>query len=318
MPLFRRGSEDDRAAREAADARQAASLAALERGELPLRAQERLGEIGKSGGGFFTSDLSVDEFALVDAIGLRPLAQVMGSSIYHVGWQQRPGSFGMQMGGMSQELTVVSQAWNTARLRAFARLEQEAMLVGADAVVGVRLTVGRHDWAAGAIEYVAVGTAVRGEGAEHAEQPALTDLSGQDYWKLWQAGHRPLGVVGASTVHYVVPGFATQQAQSGFSATWVNQELTDFTRGVYDARETALGRMTAEARKQGAAGVVGVSISHEIEQREAGGRRDLVVTFHVLGTAIGERGDHGRELEVSPRIDLSKDTLKPHLLGGAR
>ena len=318
MPLFRRGSDDDRAAREAADARQAASLAALERGELPLRAQERLGEMGKSGCGFFTSDLSVGEFALVDAIGLRPLAQVMGSSIYHVGWQQRPGSFGMQMGGISQELRVVSQAWNTARLRAFARLEQEAMLVGADAMVGVRLTIGRHDWAAGAIEYVAVGTAVRGEGAEHAEQPALTDLSGQDYWKLWQAGHRPLGVVGASTVHYVTPGFATQQAQSGFSASWVNQELTDFTRGVYDARETALGRMTAEARKQGAAGVVGVSISHEIEQREAGGRRDLVVTFHVLGTAIGERGDDGRELEVSPRIDLSKDTLKPHLLGGAR
>jgi uncharacterized protein YbjQ (UPF0145 family) len=319
MPLFRRGSDDDRAARQAADAQQEASLVALERGELPLRAQQRLGEIGNAGGGFFTSDLSVGEFALVDAIGLRPLAQVMGSSIYHVGWQQRPGAFGMQMGGISQELTVVSQAWNTARLRAFSRLEQEAKLVGADAVVGVRLTVGRHDWAAGAIEYVAVGTAVRGDVAAHAERPALTDLSGQDYWKLWQAGHRPLGVVGASTVHYVVPGFATQRVQSvGFSASWVNQELTDFTRGVYDARETALGRMTAEARQQGAAGVVGVSIAHEIEQREAGGRRDLVVTFHVLGTAIGERGDNGRELEVSPRIDLSKNTLKPHLLGGAR
>ena len=73
----------------------------------------------------------------------------MGSSVYHVGWQQRPGGFGLQAGGISQELTVVSEAWNTARLRAFARLEQEATLVGADAVVGVRLTVGRHDWASG-------------------------------------------------------------------------------------------------------------------------------------------------------------------------
>ena len=318
MPLFRRGSDEGRARREAANVQQAASLAALERGELPLRAQQRLGEIGKPGGGLFTSDLSVGEFALVDAVGLRPCAQVMGSSIYHVGWQQRPGAFGMQMGGISTELSVVSQAWNTARLRAFARLEQEAKLVGADAVVGVRLTIGRHDWAAGSIEYVAVGTAVRNVSGDHAERPALTDLSGQDYWKLSQAGHRPLGVVGASTVHYVVAGFATQMAQSGFSSSWVNQELTDFTRGVYDARETALGRMTAEARQQGAAGVVGVSISHEIQQREAAGRRDLVVTFHVLGTAIDERRDDGRTLEVSPRIDLSKDTLKPHLLGGAR
>ena len=319
MPVFRRGSGDDRAQRQAAQAEQAASLAALERGELPLAAQQRLGEIGSRGGGLFSSDLSVGEFALLRAIGLRPLAQVMGSSIYHVGWQQRPGGWGMQVGGMSQELSVVSEAWNTARLRGFARLEQVAALVGADAVVGVRLSVGRHDWAAGAIEYVTVGTAVRVEGAERAERPTLTDLSGQDYWKLWQAGERPLGVVGASTVHYIVAGWSTQQAQSGMFSSWANQELGDFTRGVYDARETALGRMSAEARRQGAAGVVGVSIVHEVEEREAGGgsgRRDLVVTFHVLGTAIGPRSGQGRELEVSPRLDLSRDTQQPHLLGG--
>jgi len=319
VPLFRRGSSDDREVREQAADDRAASLEALERGELPLRAQQRLGEIGKPSAGLFTSDLSVGEFALVDAIGLRPLAQVMGSSIYHVGWQQRPGGFGMQAGGMSLELTVVSEAWNTARLRAFARLEQEATLVGADAVVGVRLTVGSHDWAAGAIEYVAVGTAVRLDAAERAELPVLTDLSGQDYWKLWRAGYRPLGVVGASTVHYIVAGWATQRAQSGMFASWANQELQDFTRGVYDARETALGRMSAEARRHGAAGVVGVSIVHHIEEREAGagsGRKDLVITFHVLGTAIAERATGGRELEVSPRLDLSRDTPRPHLLGG--
>jgi uncharacterized protein YbjQ (UPF0145 family) len=320
MPFFRRGSEEHREARQAAEVEQAASLAALERGELPLRAQQRLGEMREGGGGPFASDLSVSEFALTHAIGVRPLAQVMGSSIYHVGWQQRPGSWGTQLGGISQELTVVSEAWNTARLRTFARLEQEAKLVGADAVVGVRLTISRHDWAAGAIEYVAVGTAVRIKGAEQAERPALTVLSGQDYWKLWQAGERPLGVVGASTVHYIVASWSTQQTQSGFFGGWANQELPDFTRGVYDARETALGRMTAEARQQGAAGVVGVTLAHEIEQREAGGgsgRRDLLVTFHVLGTAIGPRGNERGTLEISPRLDLSRDTPAAHILGGS-
>jgi uncharacterized protein YbjQ (UPF0145 family) len=314
---LRRGGEDDRQARQATEAEQAASVSALERGELPLRARQRLGEIGRIEGGMFTSDLSVGEFALLRGIGLRPLAQVMGSSIYHVGWQQRPGAWGMQMGGASQELTMVSEAWNTARLRAFGRLEQEAKLVGADAVVGVRLQVGQHDWAVGAIEYVAVGTAVRIDGS--AERPILTDLSGQDFWKLWRAGQRPLGVVGASTVHYIVAGWATQRAQSGFSASWANQELTDFTRGVYDARETALGRMTSEARHLGAAGVVGVSIVHAVEQREAGGasgRTDLVVTFHVLGTAIGPSSTELRELAVSPRLNLSNDTQLPHVLGG--
>src|SRR5207253_386841 len=301
MAFFRRGRDDEREARSRAQTEQAASLDALAHGALPLRAQQRLEEIGAAAPGFFTSDLSVGEFALVHALGLRPISQVMGSSIYHVGWQQRPGSYtGWQPGGVSQELTVVSEAWNTARLRAFARLEQEAKLVGADAVVGVHVTRGQHDWAAGAIEYVAVGTAVRAHGVERGERPAVSDLSGQDTWKLWQAGYRPLGVVGASTVHYVVPGWSTQQA-SGYWSSWANQELRDFTRGVYDARETALGRMTAEARKIGAAGVVGVSIGHQIEQREAGGgsgRRDLVVTFHVLGTAIGRRTSEGRKLDV--------------------
>ncbi|MGH2973026.1 MAG: heavy metal-binding domain-containing protein [Gaiellaceae bacterium] len=282
-----------------------------------------MGEIGASDGGPFSSDLSIDEFVLARAAGLRPVAQVMGSSIYHVGWQQQPGNWGIQMGSSSQELSVLSEAWNNARQRAFARLEQEATLVGADAVIGVRLTIGRHDWAAGAIEYVAVGTAVRSEGSERAgaQRPVLTDLSGQDFWKLWRAGERPLGVVGASTVHYIVAGWSTQQAQSGLGAGWANQELRDFTRGVYDARETALGRMTSEARELGAAGVVGVSIVHGVEEREAragSGRRDLVVTFHCLGTAIDHPTKKSYKLEISPRIDLSKDVEKPHLRGGMR
>lgn len=322
MPFFRRGNDDDREARAAAESEQAASLDALERGELPLRAQQRLAEIGKASSGFFTSDLSVDEFALGHSLGLRPIAQVMGSSIYHVGWQQRPGFYGgWQAGGVSQELTVVSEAWNTARRRAFARLEQEATLVGADAVVGVHLTKGAHDWAAGAIEYIAIGTAVRIDGAERGGRPVLTDLSGQDVWKLWRSGYRPLGVVGASTVHYVVSGWSTQR-MSGYWSSWANQELRDFTRGVYDARETAIGRMTEEARSHGAAGVVGVAIEHSVEEREidSGGSRrtDLVVTFHVLGTSIGERRPDGRDLDVSPRLELRRSVLSPHVLGGSR
>jgi uncharacterized protein YbjQ (UPF0145 family) len=322
MPFFRRRSGDTPEARSRAQAEQAASLEALAQGALPLRAQQRLGEIGKGASGFYTSDLSIDEFALVHALGLRPISQVMGSSVYHVGWQPQPGFYrGRQPGGVSQELTVVSEAWNTARLRAFSRLEQEAKLVGADAVVGVHVRKGQHDWAAGAIEYVVVGTAVHVDGVEPTERPALSDLSGQDTWKLWQAGYRPLGVVGASTVHYIIPGWSTQQA-SGYWSSWANQELGDFTRGVYDARETALGRMTAEARKVGAAGVVGVSIEHSAEDRETetvGSRRtDLVVTFHVIGTAIGERRDDGRDLDVSARIELRKNSVTPHVLGGHR
>jgi hypothetical protein len=38
----------------------------------------------------------------------------------------------------------------------------------------------------------------------------------------------------------------------------------------------------------------------------------------VLGTAIGAQRAQGGELTVSPRVDLSRDTHPPHLLGGSR
>ncbi len=327
MPLFRRGGAGgppapDREARQRAEAEQAASREALERGGLPLKAQQRLAELGAAGAGpgggsSFTSDLSVNEFALGAQAGLRPLSQVMGSSVYHVGWQQMPGSWGggwgagWQPDGISQELGVLSDAWNSARRLAFGRLEQEARLVGAHAVVGVHLTRRQHEWASGAIEYMAVGTAVRIDGAPPAERPALTDLSGQDFWKLWQAGYAPLGVVGASTVFYVMPSWSTQWAQSGGffgSGGWNNQELSDFTQALYEAREVALSRVTAEAKALGAAGVVGVAIDQSEREREVERnnrkRTDLIITFHVLGTAIGEQRDQAEGIKVTPTVAL--------------
>ena len=76
----------------------------------------------------------------------------------------------------------------------------------------------------------------------------------------------------------------------------VNQELTDFTQGVYEAREMALGRASSQAKSLGAGGMVGVDVDHRIAVREyeQGGtrRKDLIVTFHVLGTAIAPHGEH--------------------------
>jgi uncharacterized protein YbjQ (UPF0145 family) len=96
-------------------------------------ASARLAEAGK----VWTSDLSVSEFALLDAAGFRPLEFVMGSSVYHIGWQQ-------QNLRQSVELQVLSQAMYTARYNAMGRMLAEAAQVGADGVVGTRLTFRQH------------------------------------------------------------------------------------------------------------------------------------------------------------------------------
>src|SRR6476620_10505429 len=87
----------------------------------------------------FTSDLSVNEFLLVREAGFRPLGLVLGSSIYHVGFQ-----FGRW--NKNQELEVLSQAMYHARELAMTRMEVEADQLGADGIVGVRLDIGRYEW----------------------------------------------------------------------------------------------------------------------------------------------------------------------------
>src|SRR5947209_2591037 len=100
-----------------------ASLRSLQEGGLPLQAQRRLREETAADHKLFTSDLSVNEFILTRQQGYQPLSQVMGSSIYHVGWQsmQQSTTFTTE-----DELPIISQAHQEAARLALNRLEQEA------------------------------------------------------------------------------------------------------------------------------------------------------------------------------------------------
>ena len=314
MPWFHRSSDEERRQAEADEREQQESQAAIERGSIPLQARRRLDDLRARGGSFFTSDLTVDEFVLAREAGFQPLSQVMGSSIYHVGWQVTPGAYGMggfsrfNVFGNSQELTTVSQALNHSRMLALQRLEEEARLAGADAVVGVHLDQTEYDWGQGLVSFNSVGTAVRLKDAAAAEHPSLTNISGQDFWKLLQGGFWPLGIVAASTVYYIVAGWQTQQATSFWSGGWANQELADFTQGFYDARHRAMNAVRDQARAAGAAGIVGMTIEqqereHEVDLGNDRKRRDLIVTFHVVGTAI-QPIRQGKSVSVSMALDL--------------
>lgn len=259
--------------------------------------------------GAFTSDLSVNGYALCDRLGLRPLHQVMGSSIYQVGYQG--STWPMMMGGtILTELETLSQAWNEVRENALGRMAKEARELGAHAVVGVQLRIGSHDWAEGAIEYVVLGTAVRREGARPTDQPVLTELSVSDYAKLVQAGMEPAGIAAWSSVFFAAYSFGSmlemgatggrgQIGQLGgmLGGTSFNYELREFTQAFYSAREQVMENMNFQAKKMDASGIVGVRIEHSARRHTIGGgpslggggeRNGLVVEFHAIGTAIKE------------------------------
>jgi uncharacterized protein YbjQ (UPF0145 family) len=103
--------------------------------DLPGQARARISEMRERK--LFTSDLSVNEFVLVREAGFEPVGLVMGTSIYHVAPQQ-PGMLTSHAAG---ELETTTKALNHARTLAMNRMEEEAEALGADGVIGVRLTV---------------------------------------------------------------------------------------------------------------------------------------------------------------------------------
>jgi uncharacterized protein YbjQ (UPF0145 family) len=293
-PLFGRsrggGLPRDPAAEQAQAQRDQDSLERLAQGHIPLNAAERLATLKATDPSTlaFASDLSVQEYALLHSLGIVPITLVMGSSIYQVGWQ---GTYYM----VPTEIHSLSHAYNESRRLALGRLLEETTLVGADAVVGVRIEQGRHDFAAGSVEFVAIGTAVRLPPAlRGSDGPVLTDLEGQEFWQLCAAGIRPVGIAAHTSVHYVPASWQTARAMGGgmFGGSWANQELGDFTQGVYDAREKAMAYVTQQASALGADGIIGVKLDEHASGRRVsrGGIEcdDMIITFHVIGTAVRE------------------------------
>jgi uncharacterized protein YbjQ (UPF0145 family) len=253
---------------------------------LPAGAEQRLRGMRGDGAGpaFFTSDLSVDEFLLVRRAHFVPLGLVMGSCIYHIGFQ-------WQNWNQSQELTVLTQAMYGARELAMTRMEEEADLLGADGVVGVRLDFKTYVMEENVLEFQAIGTAIRHESGEHYRtrdtRPFTSDLSGQDFWKLVETGYRPVSLaMGACVYHIRHMGLMQSLKTAGR-----NTELTIYSEATYTARELALERMQAEAVERGGTGIVGV----RVEESNWGWGQNAI-EFFAIGTSVVEHKDHSPQL----------------------
>jgi uncharacterized protein YbjQ (UPF0145 family) len=75
-----------------------------------------------------------------------------------------------------------------------------------------------------------------------------------------------------------------------------NQEMLQFTQGVYAARELALARMQAEAAQAQSSGIVGVSA--EVANHVWG---EHATEFLATGTAVRRLAEEHRMPETSPK-----------------
>jgi len=282
MGFLKRDDDDPRAPAQAAappgfteEAPHAASYDAGSLAGIPESGRERIARMKQEvARGFFTSDLSVNEFLLVKQSGFEPLGLVLGSSIYHIGFQQA-------MWNQSQELGVLTQAMYHARELAMTRMEEEADQLGADGIVGVRLDIGRYEWGADLAEFISVGTAVKHRAGElHRApngRPFTSDLNGQDFATLLRAGYRPVGMVMGNCVYHV----GRQGMLASLRQVGRNVEMPNYTQALYEARELAMERMQNEADELQSGGIVGARI---VERSHGWGSH--VIEFFAIGTAV--------------------------------
>jgi uncharacterized protein YbjQ (UPF0145 family) len=274
------------------DAERDAAAVDLDRiagGGIPLGAEQRLTALSTAESAVFSSDLSSKEYALAQASGLTPLAQVMGSSVVQHGWRNYGWS---AYGGGIQEMPSFALPWNLSRERSFNRLGQEAQLAGADAVIGIEMRSSAFLGEPGNVEFAVFGTAVRettlaSRSGAGPSQPRLCTLSGQDVDKLRRIGAEAIGVVGHTAVVVVA---LSQWANRRMGMWWGNQEMTEITEGVYAARRLAMDEVRRQGTALGANDMVISTLTHRVDHHEyenvGYAQHFFIVSMHVLSTAI--------------------------------
>src|SRR4051794_7850857 len=239
--------------------------------------------------GVRTSLLDVPGMASVTGVGLPPVGEVMGCMVEHIGWAGFggcgwsgwgpgvPGPMRMSGGIPGTVGGGIAGPWGggavTTSGRGFAgyapyvdalyrgydtalgRMLMEAQAMGADGVVGVRLSVthlGQDNR-----EFVALGTAVRSAGTAHPTRPFVTDLPGADVAKLLHAGWVPVSIAFGISVAVRHDDYATLSQARAWGQ---NTEVSGYTELVQYVRDDARDRFAQHAGRTGADGAIVSSV----------------------------------------------------------
>lgn len=300
---------------EADKQRREESLKRLKAGGLPLTASERLEELAARQGtpqALFTTGLTLPEVMLVRQQGCAILGQVMGTVIYNVN--------ASYSSGVSGELQLLSKANNESRQRALNRLKQEAVLLQATGVLDIRIETRQQEWDSEfhLTEVTAIGTAIRDTNLplrrDSSPDPFLANISAADYWALRQAGYRPLRLaigncayyrVGNPDIAYKANRWRSEDSSPLGYSFGINVERTDYTQGIYEARNIAQERMAEEARSARAEGIVGVQVDVETHAGASNGlTMDMFCHFVVVGTAIARQPGNRGSLDIQTNLPL--------------
>jgi uncharacterized protein YbjQ (UPF0145 family) len=168
--------------------------------------------------------------------GIKTLGMVSGNCWYHFGFSWTEGH---------------RDGWRTA----LKRMQHEASLMGAHAIVEVRLvtrqSTDRDD--ENSMDYSATGTAVTITGFPKIDTPLVATVSQLEFARLLEAGILPVGLAVGAHFEWM----ADPYGQADASRSYFNQELPSLGYFQKRVRETALAALKRDAREQKGTGILG-------------------------------------------------------------
>lgn len=276
-------------------------MAGREAAEPPTTARERTARA--PGARTFDSALTAGEFAAVTGAGFDPVALVLGTAVFHLGysgaWCSYQWSSGTRTDVSSQRWAPFSDlvdAMYSARRQALGRAVAECRALGADGIVGVSLRVG--EFPAGGMEFTAVGTAVLARSGIRPQRPFTSHLGGQDFARLMHSGWIPTGLALGISVASRHDDWRTAGQTGRLAAA---QEVDGYTRLVNHARRDARSQLARDAAANGGEGVVVDEMDLRIKERECDrGSTDHIAEAVAVGTSITRFGRRGRPAGPKP------------------
>lgn len=250
-----------------------------------------------------TSLLSVPAAASVEAVGFDTVGEVMGCMVQQISWTgwggcgyrygavdtyRYGGPNGPQIAvqpasnagfsGYGPYVTAVETGYDTA-LR---RMLLEAAALGADGVVGVKLTETRME--GHNREFMALGTAVRARSRTRPAHPFTTDLTGTDFAKLLLAGWTPVALHVALDIAIRHDDYRTTSQQMWGAG---NAEVSGYTDLVHQVRARVRDKFASKAARSAADGTITSGMSLAVWEIEpADNHTDHVAEATLTGTAI--------------------------------
>ncbi len=302
---FKRETAEEKARR----SRVEADIQALDSGQVLPRARHRIDHHIASSGKFFSTDMTAKEHILIEECGVQPLGQVMGSAFVRIGQY-------LLNNRTTGEIDMISEAHRMAREKAVARMTQEAKLYEADGIVSVRLKAEKISYFTDTIEFTAIGTAVKVHGWEPQDlydAPFTSELSAQEFWQLIHAGYRPVSLVFGISAYYIRSTLETNfLTRRGWMTE--NQEVTEWSQGIYTARDRAIGWLQKDIEKSNADGCIGMTVDCDLERNVYTARNtecsDLLVTFTAIGSSIRKLTRPHKQIERKPLTVLNLSTKR--------